>query len=524
MKTSNFNNSESMNGESQAINYTFEIVRDFDGTYYANVHNELDEHFRGLPEYVTYKELNKAVKEALGVTLPALIDLHFEKSGRKRYAQVYDLKGVRVEQPAMAFGLQDKVVLGAFGERRYAIGCIVTGYRWDSEAVEFLYILQGEDGKEYADFERNIIADKGEEPTLEPASEITEQREQNDACISSAESRRDKANGQIRDIPAADLCWDEDEQGVKVWGNIDKHAESLTRMGAKRGRLVFKSNKTGLPTGADCYVLSKSKCEDVRQYVRKVHERISRDFSEAREKFGDKGHKYHEGERVVTIYGRGTVIKTDCWYASDLIDVQLDLPTYNYIWSLLGTPQRRVAVSRDNIVSIELPEPPKEIIIEDATLQNSGEIKPKAAFQIGDRVERKSDGERGTVDGYDVTDGKLTYIVKYDRTQRRESDGFEYLSEELNGDELQTNAIGSRKRTIIARAKEDKQAWRLVKGCEVRVRKAYTNESSDPKDWTYCVSWYADGQLVECENGVRLEQAAKALNDLPQWAEARKAA
>ena len=36
-------------------------------------------------------------------------------------------------------------------------------------------------------------------PALEPASEITEQREQNDACISSAESRRDKANGQIKD-------------------------------------------------------------------------------------------------------------------------------------------------------------------------------------------------------------------------------------------------------------------------------------------------------------------------------------
>jgi len=84
--------------------------------------------------------------------------------------------------------------------------------------------------------------------------------------------------------------------------------------------------------------------------------------------------------------------------------------------------------------------------------------------------------------------------------------------------------IESRKRTIIARAKQGKQAWRLVKGCEVRVRKAYTNESSDPKDWTYCVSWYADGQLVECENGVRLEQAAKALNDLPRWAETYKAA
>ena len=54
----------------------------------------------------------------------------------------------------------------------------------------------------------------------------------------------------------------------------------------------------------------------------------------------------------------------------------------------------------------------------------------------------------------------------------------------------------------------------------VKVRKAYTNDSRDPKDWTYCVSWYdvepidGDGYretLRECENGVRLEQAARAL-------------
>ena len=267
---------------------------------------------------------------------------------------------------------------------------------------------------------------------------------------------------EITDIPAADLVWDEDEQGVKVWGNIDKHAENLTKMGAKRGRVMFTSNKTGLPTGADCWVLPKCKGEDVRQYVRKVHERISRDFGEAREKYGDKGHKYHEGEKVVTIYGRGTVVRGRAWYASDLIDVQLDAPTYNYIWSLLGTPQKMVAVSRNDIVSIQLPEPPAEIVIdEEPTLESASEI---------------------------------------------------------------SDNLKSRKRTIVSRAKEGKQAWRMYNGYEVRVRKAYTNGSKEPENWTYCVSWYAGGQVVECENGVRLEQAAKALNDLPQWAEARKAA
>ena len=261
---------------------------------------------------------------------------------------------------------------------------------------------------------------------------------------------------EISDIPAADLCWDVDEEGVKVWGNIERHADNLKRMGAKRGRVVFKSNRTGLPQGADCYVLTKDSEDEVRQYIRKTHERISHDFSEAREKYGQEGHEYREGEKVVTIYGRGTVIKTDCWHQTDLIDVRLDLPTYNYIWSLLGTPQSHVAVSREQIVSIELPEPPKEVTLESAS-------------EISDNLK-------------------------------------------------------SRKRTIVSRAKDGKQAWRMYNGYEVRVRKAYTNGSKEPENWTYCVSWYADGQLVECENGVRLEQAAKALNDLPRWAEARKAA
>lgn len=54
----------------------------------------------------------------------------------------------------------------------------------------------------------------------------------------------------------------------------------------------------------------------------------------------------------------------------------------------------------------------------------------------------------------------------------------------------------------------------------VKVRKAYTNDSRDPKDWTYCVCWYdveptdRDGYretLRDCENGVTLEQAARAM-------------
>lgn len=65
-------------------------------------------------------------------------------------------------------------------------------------------------------------------PALEPASEITEQREQNDACISSAESRRDKANGQITASSEQGI-----NVGTEVWTTIELNEEY-----GKRGKVV----------------------------------------------------------------------------------------------------------------------------------------------------------------------------------------------------------------------------------------------------------------------------------------------
>ena len=75
------------------------------------------------------------------------------------------------------------------------------------------------DGREIRDFKTwNGVTVKGEDrkkrTPLQDTREITEQREQNDACISSAESRRDKANDQITEA-----------EGIKV-GDKVKHVWS----------------------------------------------------------------------------------------------------------------------------------------------------------------------------------------------------------------------------------------------------------------------------------------------------------
>jgi hypothetical protein len=63
-------------------------------------------------------------------------------------------------------------------------------------------------------------------------------------------------------------------------------------------------------------------------------------------------------------------------------------------------------------------------------------------------------------------------------------------------------------------------------GC-IRVNVAYRNESDKPEDWTYCVAWYKwrdieaeTVELVECENGILLEQAARAMADFHLLADA----
>ena len=62
-------------------------------------------------------------------------------------------------------------------------------------------------------------------------------------------------------------------------------------------------------------------------------------------------------------------------------------------------------------------------------------------FQVGSRVKRVGTGVTGTVTDFGTDEGKLTYIVQYDKTQLRPSDGFEYQTEEVFAEEIELDAF-----------------------------------------------------------------------------------
>lgn len=64
-----------------------EIVRDFDGLYYANV-SVNGEIIHGLPELVDYRTLKTAIKEKINFEILPKKALSFERSGRKQYALI----------------------------------------------------------------------------------------------------------------------------------------------------------------------------------------------------------------------------------------------------------------------------------------------------------------------------------------------------------------------------------------------------------------------------------------------------
>lgn len=67
--------------------FTCEIVRDFDGTYYANVCVD-GKMVEGLPEHVNYNTLKDAIRRKANVEILKCKDMIWEKVGRKHYALI----------------------------------------------------------------------------------------------------------------------------------------------------------------------------------------------------------------------------------------------------------------------------------------------------------------------------------------------------------------------------------------------------------------------------------------------------
>lgn len=66
-----------------ANGFTIELVEDC-GEYYANIGIN-DELVKGLPEYVDYRTLKKAILEETGIELPNRKDVPMTRFGRKKY-------------------------------------------------------------------------------------------------------------------------------------------------------------------------------------------------------------------------------------------------------------------------------------------------------------------------------------------------------------------------------------------------------------------------------------------------------
>ena len=61
-----------------------EIIRDFDGKYYANVY--IGEWISSLTEYISYHKLKSALSDR-GITIPKFSDVIFQTMGKKSYAE-----------------------------------------------------------------------------------------------------------------------------------------------------------------------------------------------------------------------------------------------------------------------------------------------------------------------------------------------------------------------------------------------------------------------------------------------------
>ncbi len=146
-----------------------------------------------------------------------------------------------------------------------------------------------------------------------------------------------------------DLCWDNyGKASVIVFGNIAGHADELEILGGKRIEAKYSALQNGRKwtekmgrTAA--YIFNASHRDGACRYLANINDAI---LSAALRKEGETvkpAKSYQVGDRVNTIYGKGTIIEGESKYSDRCRCVRLDIQTYNYGWK--GMPQTFVEVS-----------------------------------------------------------------------------------------------------------------------------------------------------------------------------------
>ena len=88
-----------------------EIVRDFDGSYYANLYDANGNGYSLSEEYTDFRTLKTLCKKEYGIYLPNLSQIEFENHGRKSYAYT------STEKPQISTEAAETVNVSAEGEK-----------------------------------------------------------------------------------------------------------------------------------------------------------------------------------------------------------------------------------------------------------------------------------------------------------------------------------------------------------------------------------------------------------------------
>lgn len=129
-----------------------EIIRDFDGSYYANLTDTNGNHHALSAEYVSYNKLKGLCRAEYGVELPSRASLKFEKHGRKEFAYYAPQDA---ETPQISTETAETVNVSTESEKREEI--VANCLYWDYQAqaikervnkltkvTEHLYYIDGD--------------------------------------------------------------------------------------------------------------------------------------------------------------------------------------------------------------------------------------------------------------------------------------------------------------------------------------------------------------------------------------------